>query len=109
MRRVQADGDDLLRNFEQQAKATSYALLKDAIPTPGQRGSSEDASSLRQLRFVNLITMRHKNATLPDMIGDERWAQWEAQLRSKRACRLPQWFFAQKRIRLGPDAKGTLF
>ena len=52
--------------------------------------------------------MRHNGATLPDVIGDEAWVKFDNQLKSKRACKLPSWFFNDKTIKLGPDDNGGL-
>ena len=59
--------------------------------------------------FVNLITMRHNETTLSDVIGDKAWIIFENQLKSKTACKLPVWFFKDKTIKLGPDTNGTHF
>ena len=50
--------------------------------------------------------MRHNGATLPDIVGDEAWVKFDNQLKSKRACKLPNWFFKDKTIKLGPDDNG---
>ena len=52
--------------------------------------------------------MRHNGATLPDVIGDEAWVKFDNQLKSKRACKLPSWFFNDKTIKLGPVDNGRL-
>ena len=71
--------------------------------------SVQPSIKLKSFRFVNLITMRHNGATLPDIVGDEAWVKFDNQLKSKRACKLPKWFFKDKTIKLGPDTNGTHF
>ena len=68
--------------------------------------SVQPGIKLKSFRFVNLITMRHNGATLPDIVGDEAWVKFDNQLKSKRACKLPNWFFKDKTIKLGPDDNG---
>ena len=68
--------------------------------------SVQPSIKLKSFRFVNLITMRHNGATLPDIVGDEAWVKFDNQLKSKRACKLPNWFFKDKTIKLGPDDNG---
>ena len=102
MRILEPKNESFLRDLEKQKRQTELALVKEAI-TP------KHATNLEKFRFVNLVTMHHKGARLPDMVGEEAWNKYQNLVRKKSACRLPDWFLAKRTIKLLPDESGRNF